>query len=83
MAMYFFQILGGNQHNHHSGDTPIGCPKKLAEFIRKGQYDPTKASSITAPELRTVCQSVDIPAGLSSTKVCSINIQFHSKAIPL
>ena len=53
--------IGGNQHHHHSGDNPIGCPKKLTEVIRMGQYNPAKVGSTSAPELRAVCEAVDIP----------------------
>lgn len=64
--------IGGNQHHHHSGDTPTGCPKKLAEVIRTGQYNPAKVGSTSAPELRAVCEAVDIPVGSNPTKVHKI-----------
>ena len=54
-------IVGGDQHHHHSGDTPTGCPKTLAECIQTGRYNPGKVGNISAPEQRAICQAVDIP----------------------
>ena len=64
-------IIGGNQE-HHSGETPTGCPKRLAEAIRTGQYNPLMVGNVSAPELRDICQRVGIQVGQSATKVNNI-----------
>lgn len=48
---------------------PVGCPKKLAELIRKGVYDPLKISSFSATQLQEVCSQVGIKTNGSTTKV--------------
>ncbi len=50
-------------------DTPCSCPKKLAEVIRMGQYDPDKVQSMTTEAMREMCKAVEIEVSPSATKV--------------
>ena len=47
----------------------IGCPKMLAELIRKGCYDPLNLKSASTADLLEVCSSVGIPPKVATTKV--------------
>lgn len=48
---------------------PIGCPKTLADLIRKGTYNPLDLQLASADELRDVCTQVSIPYKKATTKV--------------
>lgn len=52
-----------------SSSTPTGCPKMLAEFIRKGTYNPLNLKSASIHELQEVCSLVGIPKRQATTKV--------------
>lgn len=51
------------------GDKPLGCPKKLASLVRAGEYDPSKAHSMTTAAVKSVCEAADIPFQANSSKV--------------
>ena len=51
------------------GDKVLGCPKKLASLIRAGDYDPSKAQSMTTADVKSVCEAADIPFQANSSKV--------------
>ena len=48
---------------------PFGCPKKLAELVRKGTYNPLESHTIALPELKVIAADVEIPSSVGSTKV--------------
>ena len=50
--------------------TPVGCPKMLAELIRKGTYNLLNLQSASTQDLQEVCTLVGIPHKQASTKVC-------------
>ena len=43
-----------------STQDPVGCPKKLADLIRNGTYNPLDLHMASAEELRCICSQVDI-----------------------
>ena len=49
--------------------TPIGCPKTLAELIRRGTYNPLDLQSLSVHNLQEVCSLVGIPYKQTTTKV--------------
>jgi len=53
------------------GDKILGCPKKLASLIRTGDYDPSKAQSMTTADVKSVCKAADVPFQANSSKVYS------------
>ena len=53
----------------HSSANPAGCPKTLAELIRRGTYNPLDLQSTSAADLHEVCSLVGIPHQQASTKV--------------
>jgi len=46
-----------------------GCPKKLAELIRAGNYDPSCVHKMTTADLKVVCAAADIYTSANITKV--------------
>lgn len=48
---------------------PIGDPKKLADLIHNGIYNPLDLHSVSADELRVLCSEVNIPHKRRLTKV--------------
>ena len=46
-----------------------GCPKKLAELIRAGKYDPSQVHRMTTTEVKDLCAEADIGVSALSTKV--------------
>ena len=46
-----------------------GCPKKLAEPIRAGNYDPSCVHKMTTAELKVVCAAADICTSANTTKI--------------
>ena len=55
--------------SNSKGDKPLGCPKKLASLVRAGDYDLSKAHSITTAAVKSVCEAADIPFQANSSKV--------------
>lgn len=51
---------------------PSGCPKTLAELIRKGTYNPLCVQSNSLEELRSVCSLVSITHTQATSKVSVI-----------
>lgn len=50
----------------------IGCPKMLAELIRKGFYNPLDLKSVSTESLQEVCSLVGIPIKkANTTRVCA------------
>ena len=37
-----------------------GCPKKLADLIRSGKYDPDKVNAMTTSQMKAVCEAAEI-----------------------
>ena len=51
-------------------ETPIGCPKTLGSLICQGVYDPLSIGTLTISKLKEICELVQIPRNLATTKVC-------------
>ena len=47
----------------------VGCPKKLADLIRNGSYDPETLKALSTENLRGVRNAVEIPIPANTTKV--------------
>ena len=62
------EVLKLNKGSCHSS-TPVGCPKMLAELIRKGTYNPLDLQSASTQSLQEVCSIVGIPYKKGTTKV--------------
>ena len=62
--------LKSNTRNHHSPPTPAGCPKTPATLICNGIYDPLNLGGMSIIQLREICEMVNIPKALATTKVC-------------
>lgn len=62
--------LKSNARNHHSPPIPAGCPKILATLICDGIYDPLNLGGMSIAQLREICEMVNIPKALATTKVC-------------
>ena len=58
-----------NTSKRQSPPTPVGCPKMLATLICRGTYDPLNLASATITQLKEMCNLVDIPKNLATTKV--------------
>ena len=55
----------------HNGK-PFGCPKKLAELVRRGKYNPLESNKLTISELKHIAAEVEMPSCVAPTKVyCS------------
>ena len=54
---------------HRSPQTPIGCPKMLANLICQGVYDPLNLAPVSIKQLKEICDLVHIPKELATTKV--------------
>ena len=55
-----------------------GCPKKLAELIRAGKYDPSQVHRMTTTEVKDLCAAADIFVSARNTKVpYSYNYKFQ------
>ena len=50
---------------------PFGCPKKLADLVRRGRYNPLELHGMTIPEVKQIAAEVEIPSSVASTKVYS------------
>ena len=51
---------------------PFGCPKKLAELVRRGKYNPLESNKLTISELKHIAAEVEMPSCVAPTKVyCS------------
>ena len=70
--------LKSGARNHHSPPTPAGCPKTLATLICDGIYDPLNLGSMSNTQLREICEMVNIPKALSTTKVGRPHVQCRS-----
>ena len=55
-----------------ASDIPGGCPKTLAELIRKGVYDPLNIGSFSAVKLHEICSLVGISINGNTSKVAII-----------
>ena len=60
---------GSSVYSTTKGDKLLGCPKKLASLIRAGDYDPSKAQSMTTADVKSVCEAADVPFQANSSKV--------------
>ena len=69
MSDIYINIFTGGNSKPPGKDSVHGCPKKLADMIRSGVYDPSKVSSFNTADLQHICQKADIPICSSSTKV--------------
>ena len=47
----------------------VGSPKKLADLICNGSYNPETLKTITTETLRRVCNAVEISIPANATKV--------------
>ena len=47
----------------------VGSPKKLADLICNGSYNPETLKTITTETLRGVCNAVEISIAANATKV--------------
>lgn len=63
------EYLKSNASRHRSPPLPVGCPKTLASLICEGVYDPLNLGSVSIAQLKAVCDSVQIPKELATTKV--------------
>ena len=52
----------------NSSATPIGCPKTLAELIRRGTYNPLDLQALSVHNLQEICTLVGIPYKQTTTK---------------
>lgn len=50
---------GSSVYSTSKGDKLLGCPKRLASLIRAGDYDPSKAQSMTTAEVKSVCETAE------------------------
>lgn len=66
-----------NAQDKCCSSTPVGCPKMLAELIRKGTYNPLNLQSASTQDLQKVCTLVGIPHKQASTKVRYYYILFE------
>lgn len=48
---------------------PFGCPKKLADLVRRGRYDPLELHGMSTQEVKQIAAEVEIPSSVGSTKV--------------
>lgn len=71
--------LGSKAEN---SSTLIGCPKMLAELIRKGVYDPLNLKSTSIQELQEVCLLVGISNLQYTTTKVECNSKLHQNSIP-
>ena len=58
--------------------TPVGCPKTLAELIRRGTYNPLDLQSLSVHNLQEVCSLVGIPYKQTTTKVYTPHEQLNT-----
>ena len=61
--------LKGNTRKHQSPPTPTGCPKTLANLICQGVYSPLNLEDLSVTKLKEICELVNIPKELATTKV--------------
>ena len=74
-TLYFFATKYLMLLNHVGGQNSVrkvGSPKKLADLIRNGSYNPETLKTITTETLRGVCNAVEIPIAANATKVYTI-----------
>ena len=48
---------------------PFGCPKKLADLVRRGRYDPLELHGMPTQEVKQIAAEVEIQSSVGSTKV--------------
>lgn len=57
---------------------PTGCPKKLADLIRSGAYNPLDLHVLTTAKLQEICSQTGITCGTTTTKVPLLITQWSS-----
>ncbi len=57
---------------------PIACPKKLAEMIRTGRYNPLHVSDMPLAEVKQIAAEVEMPSSIPPTKVLCVQLLIPS-----
>ena len=64
-VLIHYKTIGGQRNPMKR----MGSPKKLADLIRNGSYNPETLKTTTVETLREICIAVEIPISANATKV--------------